>query len=232
MATKTGSAGPSTGSTKERLSREAVARAAMELADTEGIEALTVRRLATTLGVTPMALYWHFKDKDALLDGVVEALMADVRAPAHDGSAPWDERLRAELAALLEGLAAHPAVASLVKTRMLISDPGRDVAERVLALLREGGFSAERTSQLATYALLTMTSIVADMPGLSIGASEEEREQQVRRKWAALQALSPKRYPHIIESAATLTDCVASDQWLDFGLDTIMAGFRGQAPSA
>ena len=217
-------------SAKERLSRAAVARAAIALVDAEGLDALTVRRLATGLGVTPMALYWHFKDKDALLDGVVEQLLSEVELGDEDVTTPWDARLREALEALLAGLAAHPAAADLVKKRILLNDPGREIAERILRLLREGGCSPEQASQLGVYALLFLTSLVADEPGLAVGTPEDERDQQVRARWAALQALSPKRFPVLIDSAATLTDCDASQQWLDFGLETLMSGIRGQAP--
>lgn len=217
---------------KERLSRDTVARAAIALVDAEGLDALTVRRLATGLGVTPMALYWHFKDKEALLHGVVEQLLSDVVLPTDDADAPWDIRLRAVLEALLASLAAHPAVAELVKRRMLLNDPGREIAERVLRLLRDGGCTSEQAAQLGMYALTFMTGLVADEPGLAVGTSDEQREQEVRTKWAALQALSPKRFPTIIESAATLTDCAAPEQWLGLGMDTLMAGLRGQAPNA
>ncbi|MFI7585444.1 TetR/AcrR family transcriptional regulator [Spongisporangium articulatum] len=216
---------------KERLSREAVASAALALADAEGIDALTIRRLATDLGVTPMALYWHFKDKDALLDGIAEAVLLEVRLPDDDPTGPWDARLGALLDALLTPLAAHPAVAELLKKRVLLSEPGREITERALTLLRAGGFDAERASQLAVYALLFMTSMVTGMPGLSFGTDEEAREQEMRTKWAALQALPPKKYPHIIESAGPLTDCAATDEWLGFGMRTLMAGIRGQAPA-
>jgi TetR/AcrR family transcriptional regulator, tetracycline repressor protein len=217
--------------TKERLSRAAVTRAAIALADAEGLEALTIRRLATELGVTPMALYWHFKDKDALHDGIVEAVLAEVRLP-DEGGGSWDVELRTVLDALLDALAAHPAIADLVKGRFLVSEPGCELTERVLSLLRAGGCSAERASQLAVYALLFMVGLVTGMPGQAIGASEEEREQAVRSKWAALQALPPKRYPSILDSAATLTDCAASDQWLALGMDTLLAGIRGQAATS
>ncbi|MBZ5739819.1 TetR/AcrR family transcriptional regulator C-terminal domain-containing protein [Nocardioides mangrovi] len=215
--------------TKERLSRETVTRAAVSLADSEGIEALTIRRLATDLGVTPMALYWHFKDKDALFDGIAEAVLAEVELPEETGAETWDGELRVVLDALCAALAAHPAVAELVKGRFLQNDAGCEITERVLALLRAGGFSTEQASQLAVYALLFMVGLVTGMPGLVIGSDEEEREQAVRRKWASLQALSPKRFPCIIESSASLTDCAASDQWLDDGMDTLMAGIRGRA---
>jgi TetR/AcrR family tetracycline transcriptional repressor len=232
MATTTKTSPPRGGAAKERLSRDAVARAALDLVDAEGLDALTVRRLATGLGVTPMALYWHFKDKDALLDGVAEQLLADVALPPADAAAGWDAQLRVALEALLAGLAAHPAVAELVKKRILLNDPGREIAERILRLLRDGGCSPEQASQLGMYSLLFLTSLVAEEPGLAVGSPSEEREQEVRAKWAALQALPPKRFPTIIDSAATLTDCAASEQWLGAGLDTLMAGIRGQASGA
>lgn len=216
------------GRTKERLSRDVVTQAAVALADAEGLDALTIRRLATDLGVTPMALYWHFKDKDALLDGIAETVLAEVRRP-EDASGTWDEQLRALLDALLDALAAHPAVAELVKGRFLQNEPGCELTERVLSLLRDGGFTAERSSQLAVYALLFMVGLVTGMPGQEIGATDEEREQAVRTKWAKLQALPPQRYPRILDSADSLTDCAASDEWLSLGMDTLMAGIRGQA---
>ena len=88
---------------RERLSREVVAARGLALADAEGLDALTVRRLAQDLGVTPMALYWHFADKDALLAGVADQLLQEVVPPAPvDG--PWSDRLQAELGALLVAL--------------------------------------------------------------------------------------------------------------------------------
>ena len=66
----TSSAVPDEGD-RTRLSRAAVAERALALADSVGPEALTIRKLATDLGVTPMALYWHFRSKDELLVGVI-----------------------------------------------------------------------------------------------------------------------------------------------------------------
>ncbi len=216
------------GRTKERLSRSVVTAAAVALADAEGLDALTIRRLATDLGVTPMALYWHFADKDALFDGIAEAVLSEVQVP-EAGEGEWYDDLRTLLDALLDALAAHPAAAELVKGRFLENETGCELTERVLTLLRAGGFSAERSSQLAVYALLFMVGLVTGMPGQAIGATDEEREQAVRSKWAKLQALPPQRYPCLLASAETLTDCAASDQWLSLGMDTLMAGIRGQA---
>src|SRR3954468_9816449 len=105
--------------TKERLRRDDVTGRALALADAEGIDAVTIRRLAADLGVTPMALYWHFQDKERLLDGVAELVLAQVTLPAAAEPRPWDERLREGFDDRLAGLAAHPSVVDVVKTRIL-----------------------------------------------------------------------------------------------------------------
>src|SRR4051812_103308 len=78
----------------ERLSKAAVAERALRLGDEEGLDAVTIRRLAQELGVTPMALYWHFKNKDELLLGIVDHALSAVRAD-RAASDPWPKQLRA-----------------------------------------------------------------------------------------------------------------------------------------
>src|SRR3954452_5854316 len=79
--------------TKERLRRDTVTERALALADAEGIDAVTIRRLATDLGVTPMALYWHFQDKERLLDGVAELVLSQITPPADDAARPLEPPL-------------------------------------------------------------------------------------------------------------------------------------------
>ena len=67
---------------RTRLTRAVVVDRALQLADADGLEALTIRKLATDLGVTPMALYWHFRSKDELLDGLTERLWGEMGTPA------------------------------------------------------------------------------------------------------------------------------------------------------
>ncbi len=107
---------------KERLSRERIVECAIALADAEGLDAVTIRRLAQDQGVTPMALYWHFKDKDLLLEGIAERLLSRVVIPPVTEE-PWYDQLRDVLGALLEVLRAHPAVADLLKARSCCPSP-------------------------------------------------------------------------------------------------------------
>src|ERR1700712_2133737 len=132
--------------TKERLSRETLTASALDLADREGLDAVTIRRLATEHSVTPMALYWHFKDKDAVLDGIAEQIYASVVLPENDEGA-WDDRLRANLTAVLAAIRPHPLVADLLAPRVMKSDAGLVLAERVIGLLRAAGFSPASASQ-------------------------------------------------------------------------------------
>src|SRR3954469_2409429 len=222
-----------TRTTKERLSRETVTGRALAMADADGIEALTIRRLATDLGVTPMALYWHFEDKERLLDGVAELVLSQVTLPADDESRPWDERLREVLDQLLAVLAAHPSVTDVVKTRILQSEPGLELTERVLGLLRGAGFSAERSAQQAIYALLFIVGLVTGEPGaMPCQEDDEARDARLRGKWASLQALSPKKYPHVLEAALPLTSCDDSQEWRAAGLDLLLCGLRDMQRSA
>jgi TetR/AcrR family tetracycline transcriptional repressor len=222
-----------TRTTKERLSRDTVTERALAMADAEGIEALTIRRLATDLGVTPMALYWHFADKERLLDGMAELVLSQVKLPVDDESRPWDQRLREVLDQLLGVLAAHPSVTDVVKTRILQSEPGLELTERVLGLLRGAGFSPEQSAQQAVYALLFIVGLVTGEPGLMHGEEDDEaRDARLRGKWASLQALSPKRYPHVLEAALPLTSCDDSQEWRAAGLDLLLCGLRDMQRSA
>ncbi|MBX6169527.1 MAG: helix-turn-helix transcriptional regulator, partial [Thermobispora bispora] len=91
-----------------KLSRQAVLEGALRLADEEGVAAVTIRRLAGELQVTPMALYWHFKNKDELLAAAADHLMTGVIADIPPGRG-WRERLRALVEALVGTMRAHPS---------------------------------------------------------------------------------------------------------------------------
>src|SRR5215213_7075367 len=75
------------------LTPQAVIEGALALAETEGLEAVTIRKLAKELGVTPMALYWHFRSKNELLDGMAASIFEEIDLSV-DASATWQEQLK------------------------------------------------------------------------------------------------------------------------------------------
>ncbi|GAB1695077.1 TetR/AcrR family transcriptional regulator [Krasilnikovia sp. M28-CT-15] len=212
--------------TRPRLSRDAIVASAVSLADAEGLDAVTIRRLAQEHGVTPMAMYWHFNDKDALLDGIAEFLVAAVRLP-EPGAGRWDEQLGDVLRAFLAAIQPHPAVAGLALKRILASEPGLALAERALTLLEEGGFAPGRAAQVGRYLLCAVITLVTSDPNPHNAVSVEVREEILRHKRAALEVLSPARYPHVVAAAPALVGCADRDDYFAFNIDLLVQGTRG-----
>jgi hypothetical protein len=127
-------------------------------------------------------------------------------------------------------LRAHPAVADLVKTRFLLSEPGLQLAERALGLLRGAGFTPEQSAQLSGHALQTIVALVTQEPGLMVGEDPTAREDHIRLKRASLQALSPDRFPNMVASADAFTDCGNEPAYFELGLDLFIEGVRGVQP--
>lgn len=207
-----------------RLSREAIVESALALADAEGLEAVTIRRLAQENGVTPMAMYWHFEDKEALLDGLADHLIASVRLP-EPGTGPWDGQLHGILAAFLATIRPHPAVAGLMLRRMLVAEPGLVLAERVLDLLDEAGFPAARAAEIGTFLICSIIALAGADPAARPGS--DDMEQVIREKSALLAALPPARYPRVVAAAPALIACRGDDEYYALNLDLLVQGVRG-----
>ena len=209
---------------KKHLTPGAIVELALSLADSEGLGAVTIRRLAEDLGVTPMALYWHFRNKDALLDAMMNRVYSQVD-PAVDEAATWQEQFRALMDSLAGVLRAHPAAAPLFATRTNASEGSLRLTEVALDVLRRGGFSPTEATQVSRHALSTVTNLVAGEPGFAAGELVETR----RKARLFLEALPPDRYPRLVEAAAPLSACEDPDAHYDFGLDLLLAGIGEMA---
>jgi TetR/AcrR family tetracycline transcriptional repressor len=209
-----------------RLGPDKIVASALAIADAEGLPAVTIRRLAQHHNVTPMALYRHFRDKDELLDAVVERVLADVALPEPSGG-PWYEQMRDVLAAFLAAIRPHPNTAGLTITRILASEPGLALAERTLGLLGEAGFPTDQAAEIASQAVCSLVTLVTTEPGSSVDSDPEARDDAIRAKRASLAALSPRRYPHVIAAADALTQCANRKTYYELGVDLVVAGMRG-----
>jgi TetR/AcrR family tetracycline transcriptional repressor len=218
---------PTKTETRPSLSRDLVADRALEIADAEGLEAVTIRRLATELGVTPMALYWHFKTKDDLLDGVADRILDTVELPARSGD--WTADIRAALVALVTAMRPHPQAAHRVAERIMAHPQGLELTEAALSTLAAAGFSPEAASYLAMQAMRSAIAMVtADVVDDS-GQTPEEREAHLRRKQATIASLDPQRYPAVVSHAEAMTYCSDPQVVFDLGVDLFVAGVRGLA---
>ncbi len=214
---------------RPRLNRTVLVASAVTIADTEGLEAVTVRRLAQLHEVAPTALYWHFKDKDALLNGMAEQLFGEVRLPLRRAPGSWPEELRALLEAFVAVLRPHPFVAPLLSERALDSDAGLTVTERALLLLSKAGLAPDRAAETGSYLLSAVVALVAAEPGRHLPKDEEEREDAVRVKRASIIALSPRRFPTVVTFADPLSNCASPDDYYAFGIDMLISGVTQMA---
>jgi AcrR family transcriptional regulator len=119
------------------LSRDRILGAAVALADRDGIAALSMRNLARDLGVDPMSLYNHVRDKDALLEGAVDLVIADIE-PVLDGP-DWRASLRATVYAARSTLKRHPWAKGVIQTRTSGTPAFLRYMEAVLTIFHDGG---------------------------------------------------------------------------------------------
>jgi AcrR family transcriptional regulator len=125
------------------LTRQRIVALALEIIDEDGLEALTMRRLAAAAGVKPMSLYHHFPTKTAILDEVGETIAA-----AALGASPphplWQGRVRRLFMGLHALTEAHPRALPLISAAALRTASGRRWMEQLMSTLLEAGFSADR----------------------------------------------------------------------------------------
>src|SRR5258708_8430262 len=179
---------------RTKLSRSAVVGRALALADSAGLEALTIRRLATELGVTPMALYWHFRSKEELIAGVADRIWGEIRTDV-DRSSPWPDQLRMMLESLIDVLRSHASASALLLNSEKLGPSHWPATETTRDMLREPGFDPQHASEIAKSALSTGLTLFLSEPGFHPSLSEQERGAQQWRKQVARSTPPAARYP-------------------------------------
>jgi AcrR family transcriptional regulator len=126
------------------LSRERVLRAAVKLADRDGIESLSMRKLGHELGVEAMSLYNHVRNKEEILDGLVDAVFAEIELPAP--GVDWAEAMRRRAVSARQALKRHPWALGLLESRVQPGPANLRHHDAVLGSLRTAGFSIEMSA--------------------------------------------------------------------------------------
>lgn len=205
------------------LTRDKIVAAAIELADSEGIDGLSMRKLGQVLGVDPMSLYNHVRDKDDLLDGVADAIVGEI-TPATNGSA-WKSSLRETVLTARRTMLRHPWAAAVLESRVTPGPATMRYMEVVLGTLREAGFPMD----LAHHGLHVMGSRIF---GFSQDLFDDKAEPiPDQDALAAMSASMAADFPNIAELAMAvrheggLGGC-DDDVEFEFGLDLILDGLE------
>jgi AcrR family transcriptional regulator len=203
---------------RETLTRERVLRAAVALADRSGIEALTMRRLGQELGVEAMSLYNHVRNKDEILDGIVDLVVGDIEVPGP--GTPWKAAMRHRAISAHETLLQHPWAAVLVMSRFNIGPGMTRYLDATLGRLREGGFSIE--GALDAWHALDSHIYGFTMQELSLPFDAADAPQVSA---AVLPGLSASDFPHVVEVIGRVMQTGRTENFA-FGLDLILDGLE------
>jgi AcrR family transcriptional regulator len=204
------------------LSRDRILRAALEIADDSGIESLTMRKLGQELGFEAMSLYNHVKNKDDLLDGMLDLVLAETEAPSSVGE--WDEAVRASAISVHAAFRRHPWSCSLVMAPNRIRPARFRYMDELLGRIRRAGFTADQTYH--AYHVLDGHIFGFSLWELSHSTySDADISMFVSR---VSEIVPPDVYPHLNEHAHQhLTKGPLHDvSAFEFGLDLILDGLR------
>ena len=215
----------------DRLSRATVAEHALKLADADGLDRVTIRRLAQDLGVTPMALYWHFKNKDELLLGIVDHALAGVKA-TRNASDPWQHQLRAMVQSLIAVMREHPCLTDLLQAvNMREASSFARATNDALELLTRGGYSLDEGYWAASYLLHGSIGLVSAQPGCPATMTPAQAVEWRRQKRLALEKLPQAEYPMLVAFARTLELEPDVERYYRFGVDLLMGAIEAARPA-
>ncbi len=207
---------------RQPMSRERVLDAAIRLADRGGIGALSMRKLAQELGVEAMTLYYHVANKGAILDGILNMVVAEIELPPVD--AGWKDAIRRSAISAHAVLQRHPWAAALMLAPNRVSTARLRHMDAVLGTLRRAGFSAEMTDH-AYHALDShIMGFTLYVVGMDIGGDAELEAMATD----FLATLDRDELPHLADHVEQHLRPRSPDDEGDFafGLDLILDGLE------
>ena len=202
---------------RAQLTRDRVLSSAFELADREGVDALSMRRLATEVGFEVMSLYHYVANKEDLLDGMVDLVAAGIDVP--DPSGPWKDELRRTALSMQAELVRHPWATSLWSTRK----PGPWRLAHMEAVLRTLNYSG-LPPDLAHVGFHALNNHV-------VGFTLQEQAFTVDGDLDAaaegfLASLPSDQYPHVVEHVRAHIDSAEPEDGFAFVLELILDGLE------
>lgn len=206
------------GSTRPSLSREHVLGGAVALADEIGIEALTIRKLATALGTKPMTIYHYVSSKEEIIDGMVERVFSEIDKPPED--VDWLAALRQRCISARAALNRHPWAAPLMESRTSPGPENLGHHEAVLGCLRRGGLSWQATAH--AYAIVDAFIYGFALQEATLPSQAEGEFVEVAQDMAA--AFDAESYPHLVAFTVehVLQPGYEFSDTFEFGLDLIL----------
>jgi AcrR family transcriptional regulator len=215
--------------TRTHLSKELVVDTAVALADREGLESLSMRKLADELGAGAMSLYHYVPNKERLLDEMIELVFGEIEPPSPD--LDWKTALRRRALSTREALNRHRWAVGLMEGRANPGPATARVHDAVLGCLRRAGFSIEATIQAMSVQDAYIYGFALQEKGLPFESAEKSvavAQDQARQ----IEALAV-HFPYLAEVVAGHVAKVGYDftEAFEYGLDLILEGLERRRPS-
>jgi AcrR family transcriptional regulator len=208
------------------LSRDRILRAALELVDGGGIESLSMRKLGQALGFEAMSLYNHVANKDDVIDGMLDLVLAEGELPSQNGD--WDGAVRSSAVSVHAALRRHPWASAVVMAPGRLRPARLRYMDSLLGRLREAGFSAETTYH--AYHVLD-----GHIFGFSLWeASHSYGDADASEMMAAFErTITADEYPYLREHGEQhFAEGPHHDvSAFEFGLDLILDGLKKMNPA-
>ncbi|MFD4741042.1 TetR/AcrR family transcriptional regulator [Streptomyces virginiae] len=211
------------GSSQPGLTRQALAQAALRVLEREGVNGLSMRKVAAELGVKAASLYWHVRNKEELLDLLTDELMADAEAPPREGD--WREQLREYCVRYRRHLLGKRDAAKVVAGRLAPGPHLLRLMEDQLGRLREAGFSDADAAMISYLLGAFVQGFVLQEQG-PVSASEAmgaSRREAATAAGEQLRRLPQDSFPSLVALADDLTDPSMEDRFA-FALERLLDG--------
>lgn len=202
------------------LTRERVLRTAIDLADRQGLDALSMRKLAKAVGVEAMSLYNHVANKDDLLDGIIDLVVAEIYVPRADGD--WRAELRRRATSAHEVLLRHRWATGLLGSRVNVGPAMLRYIDATLACLITAGFTYEQADR-------AWNALDSHIYGFTLQAINFplDPNEYISAATQFLPLIPPETHPHMHTLATLVIDGTHSGLAdFAFGLDLLLDGLN------
>lgn len=180
---------------EEPLKREQIVSTALALVDRDGLKALSMRRLGAELGVDPMAVYYHIPNKQALLDAIVEAVMAGIDLSVDNPASPPDERILCAARAYRDTMLAHVKALPILLAHGPATPAAMRPVERLIGILRDAGLPPAQA--FAGMQVIAATVRGAVGMGMAIESIQPPDPGQIE---SMMRLFPPSEFPNLMES--------------------------------
>jgi AcrR family transcriptional regulator len=213
---------------KAPLSKEAVVDAALAILTSDGLESVTMRRVATALDTGAASLYVYVSGREALLQAMLDRVTATIELDAPD-PVRWRAQLHSLLQRMHQALVAHPGMAALTLADPPTSEVVLLLTENLLGILVAGGIEPQDATWTCDILVLLVTAVASeDDVRRTRGRSDDEQREYIEGMYKTFVDLPTDRFPIVAAHAAQMV-AGDPDERFRFAIDVVIDGVMARA---